>query len=94
MNIAASRNEFDANPGAFDGFIEKRLKRQVDLVVHEKLYAINRYGLLCKRRPLSKGRVWYSFCSSIDELFESDDETRKFVLGFALGKDARGLFFK
>ncbi len=93
MNIASSRKEFESNPEAFQGFIERRLKRSVDLTVNNKLYTINTHGVLCSRRRLEDGKVWYSFCSSDAELFQTLRETAEFVERFVVNRDAKGLIF-
>ena len=92
--IASSREAFEIAPKAFNGFIEKRLKRRLDLTINNKLFAFNRNGIVIKRTNLENGKVWYSYTSTSDFEMKSISDEMAWVRSFAVGSDHRGLLFK
>ncbi len=91
--IAESKEQFETAEG-FVGYIVKRLKRRIDLVVNGAEYALNVHGVLCSRRTLPDGRVWYSYCCSKDELFKSRYDEKDWIETFVVDRDEKGLIFK
>lgn len=92
--LAKCKTDFDASPELFDGYIERRLKRQVDFNLSDKLYTVNTHGVLCKRSVLMDGRFRYTFCSTRDELFEKSRDERMFAESLSFERDRIGLIFK
>lgn len=92
--LAMSKVDFGANPELFDGYIERRLKRQVDFNISDKLYTVNAHGVLCSRTVLADGKFRYSFCATVDELFNKLSDEREFAESLSFGRDRIGLFFK
>lgn len=79
LAIAASESQFNEAPSLFQGFFERRLKRQVDLTVNGRLYTVTARGLLVSRKPLGDGKNWYSYLSSNEEIFPSRTEEARRV---------------
>lgn len=92
--IASSAVEFNETPGLFQGFIEKRTKRQLDLTVKGKTYSMTCKSMLVSRLPLPEGGNWYTYLSSDMELFPSSSLTHEWVKSFAVSRDEKGLIFK
>ncbi|EPG9350616.1 hypothetical protein ACKU3Z_029845 [Pseudomonas aeruginosa] len=94
IQLAASRDEYDKSPASFEGFIEKRLKRRIDMTIDGKLFAMNTHGIVTRRTILEDGRTWYSYTSSSDFHMESLREEMDWVASHAIGKDHIGLIYK
>jgi hypothetical protein len=94
LAIAASESQFNEAPSLFQGFFERRLKRQVDLTVNGRLYTVTARGLLVSRKPLGDGKNWYSYLSSNEEIFPSRTEEEAWIKSLTTGRDHIGLTFK
>lgn len=94
LALAASESQFNEAPSMFQGFFERRLKRQVDLTVNGRLYTVTARGLLVSRKPLGDGKNWYSYLSSDAELFKSRATEAEWIKSLSTGRDHLGLTFK
>lgn len=94
FKLAESREEFDKAPAEFGGFIEKRLKRRVDMIINGKLLTMNTHGIVIKRSILDCGKTWYSYVGKTDFDMGSLRNEMTWVESHARGKDHIGLIFK
>jgi hypothetical protein len=92
--IASSRESFDMAPASFRGYVEKKLKRRLDLIIESELYSFNQHGIVIKRTPQADGQVWYSHASLSHVGLGSLRAEMDWVKSYAVGKDHLGLFFK
>lgn len=94
IQLAANASEFKGSPEKFRGFIERRLKRQLDITVGGITYTMNAFGFILHRRKLENGKNWYTFPCSKEQLFERVSEEERWVQSFAVSRDSKGLIFK
>lgn len=94
INLAPSLEEYEKAPASFGGYIEKRRKRQIDMTIGGKLFAMNTHGIVVKRTILADGKTWYSYTSPSDFEMGSLREKMDWVASHSTGKDHIGLIFK
>lgn len=94
MSIQERFVEAIARFGVAEAQVEKVLKRQIDFNVRGKSYTLNAHGVLCWRTRKPDGSTWYSFLSSVDELFQGLNDAHQFASEVAITRDHIGFAFK
>lgn len=80
--------------GVTDAQVEKVLKRQIDFNVKGKSYTLNTHGILCCRSRNPDGSTWYSFLSSVDQLFQGANDDHQLASEVSVSRDHIGFAFK